>query len=78
MHHGLLDVMMLADTVRGQLDIVPTMWYNMSLGEKEVVMRPLRRGPVNKGRSARQFRSKARKSKALNLRGAPMRGGIRL
>lgn len=38
----------------------------------------MRRSPVNKSTSARQFRSKSAKTKALNLRGAPMRGGIRL
>lgn len=38
----------------------------------------MRRSPVNKGRSARQFRSKVGRTKALNMRGAPMRGGIRL
>ena len=38
----------------------------------------MRRSPSYKHRSARQFRSKVGKTKALNLRGAPMRGGIRL
>lgn len=36
------------------------------------------RRPVSKGKSAAKFRSKVGKTKALNLRGAPMRGGIRL
>lgn len=36
------------------------------------------RSPVNKGQSARQFRSNVSKTKGANLRGAPMRGGIRL
>ena len=40
-------------------------------------MRPLRRGPVNKGKSARKFRSKAAMTKSVNIRGV-MRGGIRL
>lgn len=41
-------------------------------------MRPLSRGMVNKGRSARQFRSGSSRSKVVNLRAAPMRGGWRL
>nr|AVQ10199.1 hypothetical protein [Gokushovirinae environmental samples] len=41
-------------------------------------MRPLRRGGVSKGRSARQFRSNSRRTKARNLKPGPMRGGIRL
>lgn len=40
-------------------------------------MSPLRRGPVNKGRSARKFRSQTRRTNVRNMRG-PMRGGIRL
>ena len=38
----------------------------------------MHRKSVNKGRSASQFRSNVRKTKAINMRGAPMRGGIRL
>lgn len=41
-------------------------------------MRPLKRSHVNKGKSAKQFRHNAGKVKAPNMRGAPMRGGIRL
>lgn len=33
---------------------------------------------VNKSASARNFRSNTYRTKALNMRGAPMRGGIRL
>ncbi|WNK13690.1 MAG: hypothetical protein [Microvirus sp.] len=33
---------------------------------------------VNKNQSAKKFRSDVGKTKAINLRGAPMRGGIRL
>lgn len=33
---------------------------------------------VNKGRSARKFKRQVGKTKAINLKGAPMRGGIRL
>lgn len=40
-------------------------------------MRPVSRRPVNKGRSARKFRSSVGRTKAANLSG-PMRGGIRL
>lgn len=36
-----------------------------------------RRG-VNKGSSARKFRKNVSRTKGLNMRGAPMRGGIRL
>lgn len=37
-----------------------------------------RRMPVNKSDSAGSFRRQAGKTKSLNLRGNPMRGGIRL
>lgn len=40
-------------------------------------MRPVKRFGVNKSASARKFRSQARRTKAMNIRG-PMRGGIRL
>lgn len=33
---------------------------------------------VNKGRSAGKFRRNTSRTKAVNLRGAPMRGGIRM
>jgi hypothetical protein len=41
-------------------------------------MRPLSRGSVSKGRSARRFRSQSQRTKAPNMRQAPMRGGWRL
>ena len=41
-------------------------------------MRPSSRRPVNKGRSARRFRRQAGRTKAVNIRGAMMRGGTRL
>lgn len=41
-------------------------------------MRPLARKPVNKARSASKFRAHARRTKAPNMAGAPMRGGWRL
>lgn len=41
-------------------------------------MTPLRRGGVNKGRSARQFRRSVNQTKAANMAAAPMRGGWRL
>lgn len=41
-------------------------------------MRPSRRSGVSKGRSARKFRRNVRHTKAANMRGQPMRGGIRL
>lgn len=41
-------------------------------------MRPLKRLGVSKGRSARGFRKNISRTKSVNLRGAPMRGGIRL
>lgn len=40
-------------------------------------MRPSYRKPVNKHRSAGQFRRNARRTKGANM-SAPMRGGIRL
>lgn len=36
------------------------------------------RGRVNKRSSARHFRRNTMRTKAINLVGAPMRGGIRL
>lgn len=36
------------------------------------------RRPVNKRASASKFRSQMRKTKAPNMKAAPMRGGIRL
>ncbi|WNK13426.1 MAG: hypothetical protein [Microvirus sp.] len=41
-------------------------------------MKPSRRRPVNKGRSARRFRHQAGRTKGINLRGPMMRGGTRL
>lgn len=38
----------------------------------------MHRYSVNKRKSAGKFKSHIGKTKALNLRGAPMRGGIRL
>lgn len=37
-------------------------------------MTPLKRAPVNKSKSANQFKRKTRKTKAANM---PMRGGYR-
>lgn len=36
------------------------------------------RSKVNKGRSARKFRKSVSRTKAANVKGNPMRGGIRL
>lgn len=41
-------------------------------------MRPLRRSGVQKGRSARQFRKHSGRTNGRNMKGSPMRGGIRL
>lgn len=41
-------------------------------------MRPVSRGHVNKQRSAKAFRGQMSRTKGLNLRAPPMRGGIRL
>lgn len=38
----------------------------------------MHRRPVNKSRSAKQFRRNMRRTKSVNMKGAPMRGGIRL
>jgi len=40
-------------------------------------MRPVSRSPVNKVRSAGQFKRNVRKTKGPNAAGAPMRGGWR-
>lgn len=41
-------------------------------------MRPSRRFPQNKRRAASRFKRQVGRTKAPNLRGAVMRGGIRL
>lgn len=41
-------------------------------------MRPVKRHGVSKGRSAGQFRRSTTRTKGVNMRAAPMRGGIRL
>lgn len=41
-------------------------------------MRPVKRFGVSKGSSAHSFRRNTTRTKSANLRGAPMRGGIRL
>lgn len=46
--------------------------------ERGILMRPVKRGSVSKGRSAAQFRGNSRRTKAANVRPAPMRGGFRL
>lgn len=38
----------------------------------------MRRMPVNKYKSARKFRRQAQRTKAVNVRAMPMRGGFRL
>lgn len=38
----------------------------------------MRRYSVNKGQSARKFGSQLSRTKMLNMKAAPMRGGIRL
>lgn len=41
-------------------------------------MRPLRRSGVNKRRSAGKFRRQSGRTNGRNMKGSPMRGGIRL
>nr|AVQ10227.1 hypothetical protein [Gokushovirinae environmental samples] len=41
-------------------------------------MRPVSRHGVNKHYSAKKFRGHSSRTKSMNMRGAPMRGGIRL
>lgn len=41
-------------------------------------MRPMKRKPVSKYRSAGKFRRHVGKTKPINLKAGPMRGGIRL
>lgn len=41
-------------------------------------MKPLKRKPVNKHKSAKQFRKNVSKTKKPNVAAAPMRGGWRL
>lgn len=38
----------------------------------------MHRRPVNKHKSAKKFKHQVSKTKSVNLKGAPMRGGIRL
>lgn len=41
-------------------------------------MRALHRRPVNKYKAAKKFRHASSKTKAINLKTAPQRGGFRL
>jgi len=41
-------------------------------------MKPLSRSSVHKHSSAGQFRSNVSRTKMINIKAAPMRGGIRL
>lgn len=41
-------------------------------------MKPSKRFPVNKRKSAQRFRSNVGRTKAANVAGQPMRGGWRL
>lgn len=41
-------------------------------------MKHLKRKPVNKHKSAKQFRKNVSKTKKINVVAGPMRGGIRL
>lgn len=45
---------------------------------QELLMRPVKRYGVNKRHSARKFRHNVSRTHPINMRGAPMRGGIRL
>lgn len=45
---------------------------------KELIVKPLHRSHVSKAKSAGQFRSNVRTTKAANMSVGPMRGGIRL
>lgn len=38
----------------------------------------MHRHPVSKGASAKQFKRNVRRTKSPNMKGAPMRGGIRM
>lgn len=49
-----------------------------SLGLGGDNMRPLKRGHVNKNRSAKNFRRHSSRTKSPNMRSTPMRGGWRL
>lgn len=41
-------------------------------------MKPVKRSPVHKGRSAKEFRRNVSRTKGMNVGPGPMRGGIRL
>lgn len=41
-------------------------------------MRPVRRYGTNKRASAKRFRSHTKRTRALNMRATPMRGGFRI
>lgn len=54
-------------------------WSILLLSFLEVlIMKPLSRSHVSKHRSARKFRAQSSRTKAPNMRAAPMRGGWRL
>lgn len=52
-------------------------FYSITFME-DCQMRPLSRGGVNKGRSARRFRGQIGRTKAANMSRGLMRGGWRL
>lgn len=72
----LLDVTVLGDTspYLGYSVFTPSMVRGILGG----VMRPSRRRPVNKRRSARQFRGNVQRTKGANLQRGLARGGWRL
>lgn len=57
-------------------------FFGLSLPNRSYVevpnMRPMRRMPVNKARSARSFRRKVGRTQPRNMRAMPMRGGFRM
>lgn len=64
----------LSASVWAHISHAPVSWLDEDWSNE---MKPLSRGTVNKGKSARRFRKAAKMTKAANM-AAPMRGGIRL
>jgi len=70
-HSYILDV-----TVLGDRNGFPVYYFSSFLLFGGVVMSPLRRRGVNKGKSARKFRGQSKRTKGANM-SQVMRGGIR-
>lgn len=64
-------------------DTMGVLWLDGGVGGSpllfgEFPMRPVTRKPVHKGSSVRKFKKGAGRTKRMNVRTQPMRGGLRI